>query len=68
MDLYVIFFIVSALLLVIEVMLGMTLGIALSGAITFLLLGVIEWFGLIHGLNIGSFNLGTTFCKFCSRR
>ena len=32
-------------------MLGMTLGIALSGAITFLLLGVIEWFGLIHGLN-----------------
>ena len=51
MELYVIFYTVSLLLLILEVMLGMALGIALSGAITFLLLGILEWAGLLYGLN-----------------
>lgn len=51
MELYVIFYTVSLLLLILEVMLGMALGIALSGAITFLLLGILEWAGFLHGLN-----------------
>lgn len=50
-DLYVLFFIASILLLVLEIILGMVLGIALAGSITFFILGIFEYMGLIHGLN-----------------
>ena len=51
LDLYVLFICIAVFLLIIEVILGMTLGIALSGSITFFALGFMEWLNLFHGLN-----------------
>jgi ABC-type lipoprotein release transport system permease subunit len=50
-ELYVIFFVTSLLLLIIEVILGMTLGVALAGSITFFTLAVLELIGVLNGLN-----------------
>jgi membrane protein implicated in regulation of membrane protease activity len=51
LDLHVIFFIASVLLLVLELVFGMALGAALAGSIAFFCLGVTEYLGLIHGFN-----------------
>jgi hypothetical protein len=50
-ELYVIFFLIALLLLVVEVMMGMTLGIALAGSLAFFTLAILELIGLLHGLN-----------------
>jgi hypothetical protein len=50
-ELYVIFFVISLLLLIIEVIMGMTLGVALAGSITFFILALLELIGLFNGLN-----------------
>jgi membrane protein implicated in regulation of membrane protease activity len=50
-DLHVVFLLIGLLLLVVEVVMGMTLGIALSGAITFFILGLVTWMNLVSGLN-----------------
>lgn len=50
-ELYVIFFVMALLLLVVEVVMGMTLGIALAGSLAFLTLAVLELIGLLSGLN-----------------
>ncbi len=50
-ELYVIFFVTSLLLLIIEVILGMTLGVALAGSITFCILAVLELIGVLNGIN-----------------
>lgn len=51
LDLHVVFFCIAIGLLILEVILGMTLGIALAGSITFFVLGLLEWIQLLHGLN-----------------
>lgn len=51
LDLYVAFFCIAIGLLILEVVLGMTLGIALAGSITFFVLGLLELIQLLHGLN-----------------
>ena len=51
MELHVVFLLVGLILLMVEVYLGMTLGIALSGAITFFVLGLLAWMNLISSLN-----------------
>ena len=50
-ELYVIFFVMALLLLAVEVVMGMTLGIALAGSLAFLTLAVLELIGLLSGLN-----------------
>lgn len=50
-ELYVIFFSIALLLLVFEVMMGMTLGIALAGSLTFFTLAILELIGILKGLN-----------------
>ena len=50
-ELYVIFFSITLLLLVIEVMMGMALGIALAGSLAFFTLAILELIGLLNGLN-----------------
>ena len=50
-ELYVIFFSIALLLLVIEVMMGMALGIALAGSLAFFSLAILELIGLLNGLN-----------------
>ncbi len=50
-ELYVIFFLVALLLLVVEVMMGMTLGIALAGSLAFFTLAILELIGILKGLN-----------------
>ena len=50
-ELYVIFFSVALLLLVVEVMMGMTLGIALAGSLAFFTLAILELIGILKGLN-----------------
>lgn len=50
-DLHVIFWVLGLLLLIVEVVFGMTLGIALSAAITFFILGLASWMGLITAFN-----------------
>ena len=50
-ELYVIFFSIALLLLVIEVMMGMALGIALAGSLAFFTLAILEVIGLLNGLN-----------------
>jgi len=50
-DLHVVFFLIGLILLVVEVLLGMTLGIALSGAVTFFVLGLTTWMNLTSGFN-----------------
>ena len=50
-ELYVIFFSIALLLLVIEVMMGMALGIALAGSLAFFTLAILELIGLLNGLN-----------------
>lgn len=51
LDLYVIFFSIALLLLVVEVWMGMTLGIALAGSLAFFTLAILELIGILHGLN-----------------
>jgi len=51
MELHVVFLLAGLILLMVEVYLGMTLGIALSGAITFFVLGLLAWMNLISSLN-----------------
>ena len=50
-ELYVIFFSLALLLLVIEVMMGMALGIALAGSLAFFTLAILELIGILKGLN-----------------
>ena len=50
-ELYVIFFSIALLLLVVEVLMGMALGIALAGSLAFFTLAILELIGLLHGLN-----------------
>lgn len=50
-ELYVIFFVTSLLLLILEVILGMTLGVALAGSITFFILAILELIGVFNGIN-----------------
>lgn len=50
-EIHILFFIASVLLLVIEVYLGMTTGIFLSGSITFLMLGIFKWIGILNEIN-----------------
>ena len=50
-ELYVIFFSIALLLLVVEVVMGMTLGIALAGSLAFFTLAILELIGLLNGLN-----------------
>ena len=50
-ELYVIFFLIALLLLVVEVMMGMTLGIALAGSLAFFTLAIFELIGILKGLN-----------------
>ena len=50
-ELHVVFFLIGLALLIVEVVLGMVLGVALSGAITFFILGLLTWMGLIGGLD-----------------
>ena len=49
--LHVAFLLAGLILLIVEVYFGMTLGIALSGAITFFVLGLVAWMNLISSLN-----------------
>jgi len=51
MELHVVFLLAGLILLMVEVYLGMALGIALSGAITFFVLGLLAWMNLISSLN-----------------
>lgn len=51
MDLYVVLWIAATALLVVEVLAGMALGVALSGAISLFALGVLNGLGLLEGLN-----------------
>ena len=51
LDLYVIFFLIALLLLVVEVWVGMALGIALAGSLAFFTLAILELIGILHGLN-----------------
>lgn len=50
-DLHVVFFLIGLALLIVEVVLGMVLGVALSGAITLFVLGLLTWMDLIDSLN-----------------
>ena len=50
-ELYVIFFLIALLLVVVEVMMGMTLGIALAGSLAFFTLAFLELIGVLKGLN-----------------
>ena len=50
-ELYVIFFSIALLLLVVEVLMGMALGIALAGSLAFFTLAILELIGLLNGLN-----------------
>lgn len=50
-EIHILFFIASVLLLVIEVYLGMTTGIFLSGSITLLMLGILKWIGILSEIN-----------------
>ena len=50
-ELYVIFFSIALLLLVVEVLMGMALGIALAGSLAFFTLAILELIGLLHGFN-----------------
>ena len=50
-ELYVIFLVIALLLLVVEVVMGMTLGIALAGSLAFFTLAALELIGLLSGLN-----------------
>ena len=50
-ELYVFFFVASLLLLVIEVIMGMTLGVALAGSFAFFTLAILELIGILSGLN-----------------
>ena len=43
--------VIALLLLVVEVVMGMTLGIALAGSLAFFTLAVLEVIGLLSGLN-----------------
>ena len=51
MELHVVFLLAGLILLMVEDYLGMALGIALSGAITFFVLGLLAWMNLISSLN-----------------
>jgi len=51
MDLYIAFFLIAIGLLLVEVTLGFALCLALSGSISFVLLGVIEWLRLPNSFN-----------------
>jgi len=51
LDLYVIFFSIALLLLVVEVWMGMALGIVLAGSLAFFTLAILELMGILHGLN-----------------
>lgn len=51
LDLYVIFFSIALLLLIVEVWMGMALGIALAGSLAFFTLAILELIGILHGLN-----------------
>ena len=48
---YVIFFSLAVLLLIVEVVLGLTLGVALSGAITFFVLGILSLVKILSAFN-----------------
>ena len=61
MDLYIVFFLISIGLLLVEVTLGFALGLALSGSISFMLLGMIEWLGLPKSFNDYLLSGVTTF-------
>ena len=61
MDLYVIFFIAALVLLIVEVIAGMTLGVFLSAAVTFFILGLIDATGLLKSLNAYLFTGATVF-------
>ncbi len=50
-ELHVVFLTIGLLLLVLEVLMGLTLGVALSGAVTFFILGLASWMKLISGFN-----------------
>jgi len=62
MDLYAVFFLIAIALLILEVTFGLTLGIALSGAISFLLLGTIELLEIPKILNHYLIAGITVFC------
>ena len=51
MDLYLVFWIAAALLLLVEVLAGMTLGVVLAGAIALFVLGILNRLGILEGLN-----------------
>jgi len=48
---YALFFSLSISLLIVEVVLGMTFGVALSGAIAFFILGILSLLKVLSGLN-----------------
>ena len=48
---YILFFCAAFLLLIIEVLLGMTLGVALAGAITFFILGILSLVKILSAFN-----------------
>ena len=48
---YILFLCVAFLLLIIEVLLGMTLGVALAGAITFFILGILSLMKILSAFN-----------------
>lgn len=50
-ELHVGFWLLGLLLLILEVVLGMTLGVALAGSITCFALGLVVWMNLISGMN-----------------
>jgi hypothetical protein len=50
-DLHVLFWIVAVLMVIGEVALGVGTGVPLAGAVTFFLLGLLEWLGVLQGLN-----------------
>ena len=52
MDLYLVFWIAAVVLLVVEVLAGMTLGVALSAAISLFVLGILNSLGFLVGMNI----------------
>ena len=51
LELYVIFLVIALLLLVVEVIMGMTLGIALAASMAFFTLALLELIGIMSGLN-----------------
>lgn len=51
LDLYVIFFSIALLLLVVEVWMGMALGIVLAGSLALFTLAILELMGILNGLN-----------------